>query len=280
MYQLTRKRQTKTKAQGETTQQALTAKDEELTQSSSAITEQPPRIPVEERETTNSDRKTEQLAKCVTEFELPSSLVGKYAEDPFFKIVVEAPERYRNFELKEGALYLRHSDELLLCIPDIMIGERRACEVVTAHAHSILAHLGACKTLQWMRTQVWWKNMTKDVSEYCESCHICAVNKPNTQNPMGLLQPMPIPEYPRQSIGIDFVGPSPESQTCYGKFDMIMSVIDNLTCMVHLIPTRQDYKARDVAKVLYEHVFKLHGVPERIVSDRNSLFMLDFWTRT
>ncbi|QRV95891.1 Transposon Tf2-1 polyprotein [Ceratobasidium sp. AG-Ba] len=90
---------------------------------------------------------------------------------------------------------------------------------------------------------------------------------------------MPIPSYSWQSIGVDFVGPLPESETRYGAFDMITTVTDNLTRMVHLTPTRQDYTAKDIAEVIFEHVYKLHGMPEHIVSDRDSLFTSTFWTR-
>ncbi|QRV93625.1 Transposon Tf2-1 polyprotein [Ceratobasidium sp. AG-Ba] len=174
---------------------------------------------------------------------------------------------------------MRKGEDLLLCIPNVKIGERLAREVVITHAHSILAHLGARKTLQWLRTQVWWKSMVKDVTDYCESCHICAANKASTQSPMGLIRPMPVPSYPWQSIGIDFVGPLPESETRYGKFDMITTVVDNLTRMIHLIATRQTDTAKDIAEIIFAHVYKLHGMPESIISDRDSLFTSTFWTR-
>lgn len=58
-----------------------------------------------------------------------------------------------------------------------------------------------------------------------------------------------------------------------------MVVIDHLTSMVHLIPTRQTYKAKDVAEAMFDGVYKLHGLPEAIVSDRDSLFTSAFWKR-
>ncbi len=47
--------------------------------------------------------------------------------------------------------------------------------------------------------------------------------------------------------------------------------------MVHLVPTKQTYGAVQIAEVVFEHVYKLHGVPERIISDRDSLFTSTFW---
>ena len=60
---------------------------------------------------------------------------------------------------------------------------------------------------------------------------------------------------------------------------MICVIIDLLTSMVHLVPTRQTYHAIDVAELMFEHVYKLHSIPERIISDRDSLFTSKFWKR-
>ena len=60
---------------------------------------------------------------------------------------------------------------------------------------------------------------------------------------------------------------------------MICVIIDLLTSMVHLVPTRQTYRAIDIAELMFEHVYKLHGIPERIISDRDSLFTSKFWKR-
>ena len=73
------------------------------------------------------------------------------------------------------------------------------------------------------------------------------------------------------------MGPLPESKTRLGKFDMITVVIDHLTSMVHLIPSKSNYKAKDIAELVYENVYKLHGLPSRIISDRDSLFTSTFW---
>ncbi len=96
---------------------------------------------------------------------------------------------------------------------------------------------------------------------------------------LSIVKTLPVPRRPWQSIGIDFVGPLPESHTRNGNFDMICVIIDHLTSMVHLVPTRQTYGARQIAEVIFDTVYKLHGLPERIISDRDSLFTSTFWQR-
>lgn len=121
--------------------------------------------------------------------------------------------------------------------------------------------------------------MVQDIIDYCKACHTCATSKSPTEKPRGKLQTMPVPSYPWQYIGVDFVGPLPESLNRNGAYDMICVIIDQLTAMVHLVLTRQTYKSTDMAEVLFDSVYKLHGLPERIISDRDSLFTSHFWRK-
>ena len=47
--------------------------------------------------------------------------------------------------------------------------------------------------------------------------------------------------------------------------------------MVHLVPSRQTFRAKDVAELIFENVYSKHGLPKSIVSDRDSLFTSTFW---
>jgi transposase InsO family protein len=93
------------------------------------------------------------------------------------------------------------------------------------------------------------------------------------QKPPGWLHTMPIPSRPWESIGMDFTGPFVE----VGGYDYILLVVCRMTGMVHLIPTRMDATARQVAEVYIKEVVRLHGVPESIVSDRDTKFTSQFW---
>jgi hypothetical protein len=104
-------------------------------------------------------------------------------------------------------------------------------------------------------------------------------SKSRTQHPSSLLKPLSVPERPWQSVGIDFVGPLPESRNRHGGFNMICTIIDHLTSMVHLVPIRREYKAREVAELVFDVIYKAHGLPEIIVSDHDSLFTSTFWSR-
>ncbi|KAI0360063.1 hypothetical protein OH77DRAFT_1493508 [Trametes cingulata] len=96
--------------------------------------------------------------------DLLQALRGRYAEDPFYRRILEAPKQFKNFECRDGLVYLRENDRELLCIPDLRIGMRSVREIVILHAHSLLAHLGAFKTLSLLRDHFWWKSMAGDRS--------------------------------------------------------------------------------------------------------------------
>ena len=167
----------------------------------------------------------------------------------------------------------------MLCIPSkILINERSVRELVISEAHSMLAHLGANKTLDYLRDHVWWKDMVSEVKAFCETCHTCKTSKPSNQKPYGLLNPLSVPAQPWESIGVDFVGPLPESSNRDGRYDSITVVICLLTSMVHLIPSRTNYNAIQLAELMFENVYKLHGLPQNIISDRDVLFTSVFWS--
>ncbi len=72
--------------------------------------------------------------------------------------------------------------------------------------------------------------------------------------------------------------PLPVSTNRDGNFDALVVIIDHLTSMVHLVPGRVNYKARDIAELVFSEVYRHHGLPKAIVSDRDVLFTSTFWT--
>jgi hypothetical protein len=76
--------------------------------------------------------------------------------------------------------------------------------------------------------------MSKDIRKHVKECDACQRTKGSNQPPVGELHPLPIPQQPWQSIGMDYLGPVPVSKS--GN-DMILIAVDRLTKMAHFIPT-------------------------------------------
>ena len=217
------------------------------------------------------------VSQSLQGLDMLAELRGKFELDPTFKPILARPRDFRNFEIEDQLIYLKKQGKRVLCIPKVTIQGRSAHEIVISEAHSLLAHLGASKTLDYLQDHCWWKNMVSDVRAFCETCHTCRTSKPSNQKPYGLLNPLSVPSYPWESIGMDFVGPLPESGNRDGLFDSITVVICLLTSMVHLIPSRTNYSASQLAELIFEHIYKLHGLPKNIISDRDVLFTSTFW---
>ena len=122
----------------------------------------------------------------------------------------------------------------------------------------------------------WWTGMKKDIAEYVAVCDVCQRVKAEHQKPAGLLQPMPIPEWKWEKLGMDFITGLPRTKTGY---DSIWVVVDRLTKVAHFIPVKTTYTSAKLAKIYMTRIVCLHGVPRSIVSDRGTQFTSKFWNQ-
>jgi hypothetical protein len=72
---------------------------------------------------------------------------------------------------------------------------------------------------------------------------------------------------------MDFMVSLPPSR----GFDAIMVVVDRFSKMAHFIPTKDEATAQEIGRLFFTHVFKHHGLPKDIVSNRDPKFSNKFW---
>ena len=60
------------------------------------------------------------------------------------------------------------------------------------------------------------------------------------------------------------------------QYSVIMVVVDRLTKYAHFIPISHPYSATKIANLFSQHVMKLHGLPDSIISDRDPTFTSNF----
>lgn len=141
------------------------------------------------------------------------------------------------------------------------------------HDISTAGHPGRWKTLELITRNYWWPGMSIDVKKYVQGCDTCQRNKTSHQPPFGLLQPNEVPGGPWEIITCDLITQLPESQDLAGNpRTAIIVVVDRLTKRAHFYATTDQCTATEVAEVMYEHVFRLHGIPRQIISDRGTQF--------
>jgi hypothetical protein len=142
-----------------------------------------------------------------------------------------------------------------------------------AHDSIASGHPGIAKTLEILRRDFTWPKMNQFVHEYIKSCDACQRNKSVHHSKYGLLQPLPIPIGPWRSLSMDHIVDLPP---CQG-FDCILVVVDRFTKQAIFIPANKSDNAKNLASQFLKHVFREHGLPSDIVSDRGATFTSHWW---
>ena len=174
-------------------------------------------------------------------------------------------EKYR---LHDGLLYYSRR----LCIPDN--SDIKNTILKDMHDIPIAGHPGFIKTYHKVRKSFFWPGLKVMVRDYILKCVPCQRTKAERIRTPGLLQPLGIPEMKWESISMDFVTSLPPVK---GGYDSIFVVVDRLTKFAHFIPVKSNYTAVDIAKIFISQIFKLHGMPRSIISDRDVKFTSQFW---
>ena len=124
-----------------------------------------------------------------------------------------------------------------------------------------------------LKKNYWWPDMKREIAEWVSKCYTCERVKAEHQRPAGLLQPLPIPDWKWDEIGMDFITGLPRTQSVY---DSIWVVVDRLTKVAHFIPVKTTYTSAQLAKIYMSKIVCLHGVPRKVVSDRGTQFTSKF----
>ncbi|KAG3061087.1 hypothetical protein PC121_g13166 [Phytophthora cactorum] len=141
------------------------------------------------------------------------------------------------------------------------------------HDAPTAGHPGREKTYLLLTRDVYWNHQYKWVRKYVRACEVCRRVKPaaSSQAP---LQSLPTPSECWQSISMDFgFGLPPDSKRRTG----VVVFVDRFSKMVHLAAVPAEVTAVQTARLFVDMVFKHHGMPLDIVSDRDPRFTARFW---
>ena len=118
-----------------------------------------------------------------------------------------------------------------------------------------------------------WPRQYQYVRKYIRTCEVCqrVKSSPSSRAP---LHPLPILAECWQSVYMDLVFGFPEDDH---KNNGILVFVDRFSKMVHLVAVPESITAPGSARVFIVTVFKLHGLPRELVSDRDLRFTAEFW---
>lgn len=135
-------------------------------------------------------------------------------------------------------------------------------------------HPGIERMLALLSRSYYWPKMENDVEAYVKSCLVCQVDKLEKKSEAGLLQPLPIPDRPWQSVSMDFISGLPKVD----GMRSIFVVVDRFSKYAVFIPAPHACTADVAAGLFFRNVVKYFGLPEDIISDRDTRFTGRFWT--
>jgi hypothetical protein len=86
------------------------------------------------------------------------------------------------------------------------------------------------------------------------------------------LYPLLVPPRPWHTIGLDYLTHLLESN----GFNSVLIVVDHLTRMANFLPCIETITAEETTALLLQEVYRLHGLPRVLVSDRDPKFANGF----
>ena len=157
----------------------------------------------------------------------------------------------RELVFKEGKVYVLKDEEL-------------RAEVIWLH-HDVptAGHGGRWKMVELVTRNYWWPGVTRDVGRYIKGCDLCQRMKNRMEKLAGKLKLSEIPEKPWMHLTVDFITKLP----VVVEKDAILVVCDRLSKMAHFVAMTEGTSAEGLARLFQNNIWKLHGLPESIVSD-------------
>ena len=137
-------------------------------------------------------------------------------------------------------------------------------------------HSGIHRIIDLLKRYYYWSTMRKTVDQYIRNCYRCHRSKAPRDKHNGLLIPSEIPEQRWTDIAMDFITDLPESE----GMNAICTIIDKLSKERHYVPCRASEEgttAEATARILIQWVFRTHGLPTTITSDREPQFIATVW---
>lgn len=135
--------------------------------------------------------------------------------------------------------------------------------------------MGHAKTQESISRLYYWPGMNKFIEEYIDTCTRCQASKRVSQKAAGLLQPIKVPTRRWAQISMDFITGMPETDKGNNS---IWTIVDYVSKMSHMIPIRDSTSTHELANLFMHEIVRHHGIPDKIISDRDSKFTSDVWT--
>lgn len=199
-----------------------------------------------------------------------TKLVQGYTQDTeategLAKLTIASPQG--NYSLHKGVIYYKKR---------VWIGRNETLQLEilqSLHSGAIGGHSGFHATYHRVKHLFAWPGMKQQIKQFVASCAICQQPKAERVAYPGLLEPLKIPNGLWKVVTMDFINGLPKS----AGYDCIMVVVDKFSRYAHFVPLKHPFTAFSVAMAYVKDIYRLHGLPEAIVSDRDPVFTSTLW---
>ena len=171
---------------------------------------------------------------------------------------------------RDGRLFTRSSGALFVPKDDAL----RTRLIRECHDSATAGHLGRDKTVEQMQRRFFWHGMTTRIGEYVTTCDACQRNKPSQRLTPGLLMPIASPTRAGHTWTMDLITQLPKTRS--GN-DAIVVWVCKYSKLRHYAACKTAISAPVLARLFLTTIVRHHGMPERIISDRDPRFTAHFW---
>ena len=116
-----------------------------------------------------------------------------------------------------------------------------------------------------------WLGVMRDMGRYVEECDMCQRMKNRMEALVEKFKLSEVLEKPWTHLTVDFITKLP---LVAGK-DMILVVCNRLSKITHFVTTTEGTSAKELARLFRDNIWKLHGLPESVISDRGPQFAVE-----
>ena len=207
---------------------------------------------------------------------LEDEIISKAADDSIWHGLYEKAGEEGALEGRISTL-VTYKDGILFCKGKVWIPNDlglRMKIMEAEHDSQVAGHMGMDKSIEMVDRNIFWPKMATDIKDYVRSCEDFQKNKAPRHKRHGTFHPLELSYAPWDSISMDFIIQLPKSEGC----STVWVIVDQFTKIVHFIPIKDGQQiAEGCANLFLQNIWKLHGLPSSIISDRDPMFTSKFW---
>jgi hypothetical protein len=177
------------------------------------------------------------------------------------------------YDSSEGLVIQKHQSLQILEISAQPTNEEILKHIQECHDSPVGGYRGLANTYDLLGRSHPWNQMRKDMDGYIQNCHTCLRSMTIHRKTHGLLRLLEVPERPWKDLSMDLMVGLPATEV----FNVIWVVVSHITKIQHLVTCTDIVDRKKLGIIYVKEVFRLHGLPETMVSDRGLQCALKFW---